>query len=157
MKSVYVLIILAAFIGGAAAGYQWRNQRAYLEQVQREKDYTTALAQAQHQARQREHLLQKEMDVLTHDAQKQLDAVIHLERAAADSRVRELAQQYAAGYRTGNTSTATSGCHAERKRAGMLAELLTELDELAAVFATEADRNRISGKACEAAYAAISD
>jgi len=33
-----------------------------------------------------------------------------------------------------------------------VAELLAELDQLATVFATEADRNRISGLACEKAY-----
>jgi len=157
MKSLYVLIILAVFSGGIAAGYQWRDQAAHLEQIQRESHYNAALAQAQHHARQREQSLQKHMELVTHDAQKQVDEVISLERAAADSRVRELAHTYAAGSRTGTDSSTASGCHAERKRAALLAELLTELDELSAVFATQADRNRISGKACEAAYMALRD
>jgi len=37
----------------------------------------------------------------------------------------------------------------------VLAELLGEADQLAEHFATEADRNRLAGLACERAYEAV--
>jgi len=45
-------------------------------------------------------------------------------------------------------------CAAARSAAGVLAELLGEADELAGAFAESADRNRVAGEACEAAYGA---
>jgi len=74
-----------------------------------------------------------------------------MERAAADSRVRELTARYAAGSNRSHSPTADR-CQTERTRAAVLAELLEELDELAAVFASEADRRSIAGLACEKAY-----
>jgi len=156
MKWLYSLIIFMVFTGGVAAGHQWRDQSARLEQLQYEKEYNAALAQAQQQARQREQSLQRQLELLSDQTQQQLDEVITLERAVADNRVRELVQQYAAGNRTGTDSPTANGCQTERTRARMLAELLTELNELATIFAAEADRNKIAGKACEAAYVAVS-
>jgi len=147
MKWLYSLIIFMVFTGGVAAGHQWRDQSARLEQLQYEKEQ---------QARQREQSLQRQLELLSDQTQQQLDEVITLERAVADNRVRELVQQYAAGNRTGTHSPTANGCQTERTRARMLAELLTELNELATVFAAEADRNKIAGKACEAAYVAVS-
>ena len=46
-------------------------------------------------------------------------------------------------------------CAAARAAAGVLAELLGESDQLAGAFAESADRNRIAGEACEAAYDAV--
>src|SRR5690554_1038179 len=46
-------------------------------------------------------------------------------------------------------------CQAARAAAGVLAELLGESDQLAGAFAENADRNRVAGEACEAAYDAV--
>lgn len=35
----------------------------------------------------------------------------------------------------------------------MFAELLSQTDDLAGIYAAEADRRRVAGQACEAAYA----
>lgn len=43
-------------------------------------------------------------------------------------------------------------CTSARAAAGVLAELLGESDQLAGAFAESADRNRIAGSVCEAAY-----
>jgi len=155
MKSLYLLIIFFVFSSGITVGYQWRNQRAYLEKIQYEKDYNAAFMRATQQAREREQSLQKQMDVLTDETQQQLAEITALERAAADSRVRELAKTYAASHQTGADSSVTAHCQTERHRAAVLADLLAELDQLAEQFAATADRNRITGKACEAAYTAI--
>jgi len=156
VKSVYSVIILIILSSGAAIGYQWRDQQAKLDNIQRERDYQSALIEAAQRAKQREQLLQNQMELLSNEAQQQLDEVITAERAAADSRVRELAKNYAAGGAAAKHSSVADGCQTERKRAAVLAELLAELNDLATVFATEADRNRISGLACEQAYLLIS-
>ncbi|KXU38761.1 hypothetical protein AXE65_12030 [Ventosimonas gracilis] len=93
------------------------------------------------------------MEALTRDTEKQLESVAAAERAAFDSRLHELAQQYA-HRRPAPNPPAAANCQAERTRAAVLANLLAESDQLAQSFATEADRRRIAGLACEAAYEA---
>jgi len=127
VKFVYSLIIFLILSSGAAIGYQWRDQQAKLENIQRERDYQAAFIQATQQAKQREQLLHNQMALLTDEAQKQLDDVITAERAAADSRVRELAKEYAAGGAAGKYSSITDNCQTERQRAAVLAELLADL------------------------------
>jgi len=76
------------------------------------------------------------------------------ERTAVDNRLRELAQEYARHRPAGTNPTPAASCETERTRAAVLADLLGEADQLAQQFATEADRNRLAGKACESAYEA---
>lgn len=52
-----------------------------------------------------------------------------------------------------DTGTAAE-CEAARKASGVLAGMLAEIDALAGIFAESADRSRIAGRACEAAYGA---
>jgi len=150
---VAIALLTASFTGGWQAR-EWRAQRV-LAQIQ--TDYAQQLVAAQQQARQREQVLQQQMEVLQHETQQQLAEITALERTAADSRVRELAKTYAVGHRTGADSAAATHCQTERNRAAMLAELFAELDQLAAVFAATADRNRIRGLACEKAYTALKE
>lgn len=67
--------------------------------------------------------------------------------------MRKSAQEYAARYRR---DTALASAAAERQAADtairMFTELLGGLDEMAEVYAVQADRRRIAGLACEAAY-----
>jgi len=149
MKYGFLVALMALSFAG---GWQGRSHLAQHEQTQIHAIHLQQQAAAQQQARQREQVLQQKMEVLQHETQQQLAEISALERAAADSRVRELAKTYAAGHRTASDSAVAAHCPAERKRARVLAELFAELDQLAAVFATEADRNRIRGLACENAY-----
>ena len=57
--------------------------------------------------------------------------------------------------RINSDTAATAECQAASSTAGVLAELLGELDQLAGAFAESADRNRVAGEACEAAYGAV--
>jgi len=145
---VAIALLTASFYGG----WQLRALKAQRDGLHMQAEYAQQRAAAQQQARQREHVLQQKMEEIQHETQQQLAEITIIERAAADSRVRELAKQYAAGNRTGTDSTSSDRCQTERTRAAVLAELLGELDELAAVFASEADRRRIAGLACEKAY-----
>jgi len=128
--------------------------KAQRDLAQLQSDYAEQRAAAQQQARQREQVLQQKMQDIQYDTQQKLAEIAALERAAADHRVRELTARYAAGSNHPHSPT-TDRCSAERARTNVLAELLADLDELAAVFALEADRRRIAGLACEKAYAQI--
>jgi len=145
--------LLAAFLTGAALGYKWRDNTAKLHESREQQRYTAALNEALDKARQQEQSLYAQMEALTRDTEKQLQDLAAAERAAADNRLRELAQQYAHRPARAN-STPAANCETERTRAAVLANLLGEADQLAQQFATEADRNRLAGKACESAYEA---
>jgi len=147
---VAIVLLTASFVGG----WQWREMKAQRDVLQIQAGYAEQLAAAQQRARQREQVLQQKMEDIQHDTQQKLAEIRSLERAAADSRVRELTARYAAGSNHSHSSI-TNRCSAERARTNVLAELLADLDQLAAVFASEADRRRIAGLACEKAYAQI--
>jgi len=78
-----------------------------------------------------------------------------LDRQLADSDAvaRRLQRQLSdlSGRIGADTGTAAE-CSAARSAAGVLAKLLGEADELAGIFAESADRSRIAGSVCEAAY-----
>jgi len=148
---VAIVLLTTSFCGG----WQLRAIQAQRDVLAMQAKQARQLAAAQQRARQREQVLQQKMQVLQHETERQLAEIRDIERAAADSRVRKLAQNYAAGHRTSADSSAPTHCQTERNRAAVLADLFAELDELAQQFAATADRNRITGKACEAAYTAI--
>ena len=81
-----------------------------------------------------------------------------LDRQLADSDAvaRRLQRQLSdiSGRISSDPSTAAE-CASARAAAGVLAGLLAESDELAGAFAESADRNRVAGEACEAAYDAV--
>ncbi len=121
-------------------------------------EYMIAVAHAEGRARQIEHELTEEMEARDRDTQEKLEQIALSERRAADERVRKSAEEYAARYRR---DTALASAVAERQAADaairMFAELLGGLDEVAEVYAAEADRRRIAGLACEAGYAKARD
>ena len=118
-----------------------------------QSEYMIAVAHAEGRARQIEHELTQQMEVRDRETLEQLEQVAIAERRAADERVRQSAQEYAARYRR---DTALASAAAERQAADtairMFAELLSQTDDLAGIYAAEADRRRIAGLACETAY-----
>ena len=116
-------------------------------------EYMIAVAHAEGRARQIEHKLTQKMEARDRETLEQLEQVAIAERRAADERVRQSAQEYAARYRR---DTALASATAERQAADtairMFAELLGQADDLAGIYAAEADRRRVAGLACEAAY-----
>ena len=112
-----------------------------------------AVAHVEDRARQIEHELTEEMEARDRDTQEKLTQIATAERRAADERVRKSAEEYAARYRR---DTALASAAAERQAADtairMFAELLGGLDEMAEIYAAEADRRRVTGLACESIY-----
>jgi len=92
---VISLAFLAVFLTGTAIGFKWRDNTAKLAESQQAQRYTQMLNEALDKARRQEQTLYAQMEALTRDTEKQLEAVAAAERAAADTRLHELAQQYA--------------------------------------------------------------
>lgn len=127
----------------AALERDWSKERAALANRARE---TEAAARAEESRRQ------TAIDEVTQDAQKELDAAVRRERAAADVRVRDAVNAYAARHRSATDPGAAPAGQAAGDPLGVLADLLGELDGLAESYAAAADRARITGLACERAY-----
>lgn len=143
--------VLAAFFIGLQLYGSTQYRNGY-DQAQAE--YMISVAHAEGRARQIEHELTEEMEARDRETLEQLEQVAIAERRAADERVRRSAEEYAARYRR---DTALASAAAERQAADtairMFAELLSQTDDLAGIYAAEAGRRRIAGLACEAAYA----
>lgn len=143
-------VLAALFIGLQLYGSA-QHRKGY-DKAQAE--YMIAVAHAEGRARQIEHELTQQMEIRDRETLEQLEQVAIAERRAADERVRQSAQEYAARYRR---DTALASAAAERQAADtairMFAELLSQTDDLAGIYAAEADRRRVAGFACEAAYA----
>ncbi|UUO12763.1 DUF2514 domain-containing protein [Alcaligenes faecalis] len=143
-------VLAALFLGLQMYGAS-QHKKGY-DKAQAE--YMIAVAHAEGRARQIEHELTQQMEARDRETLEQLEQVAIAERRAAGERVRKSAEEYAAHYRR---DTALASAAAERQAADtairMFAELFGGLDEMAGVYAAEADRRRIAGLACEAAYA----
>lgn len=100
---------------------------------------------AERAAADREKQWAEGLERANREAARQLEDVRKSERAAADSRVRKAAAEYAR-----RTPTADN-CAADN-RAAVLAELLADADEFAERVAAAADESRVRGLACERAY-----
>lgn len=142
-------VLAALFLGLQIYGAA-QHKKGY-EKAQAE--YMIVVAHAEGRARQIEHELTQQMEARDRETLEQLEQVAIAERRAADERVHQSAQEYAARYRR---DTALASAAAERQAADtairMFAELLGGLDEMAEVYAAEADRRRVAGLACEVAY-----
>lgn len=142
--------VLAALFFGLQMYGAAQHKKGY-DKAQAE--YMIAVAHAEGRARQIEHELTEEMEARDRETLEQLEQVAIAERRAADERVRKSAQEYAARNRR---DTALASAAAERQAADtairMFAELLGGLDEMAEVYAAEADRRRVAGLACEGSY-----
>lgn len=145
--------VLAALFFGLQMYGAAQHRKGY-DQAQAE--YMIAVAHAEGRARQIEHELTEEMEARDRETQEKLTQIAIAERRAADERVRKSAEEYAARYRR---DTEIASAAAERQAADiairMFAELLSQSDDLAGVYASTADRARVAGLACERAYELI--
>jgi len=145
-------IVLLA-IGAFLSGWNARSDRAERDLARLHERHAAALNQALADVRAIEQRRITDMETLHHDTQTQLEAVADAARRAADERVRDIAADYAARQRAATDDSAAAGqCEAAAAAADLLARLLGQLDALAEVYAADADRRRIAGLACEAAY-----
>jgi len=144
-------ILLAA--GAFLAGWNARSHRAERDLARVHERHAAALNQALADVRAIEQRRISDLEQLHHDTEQKLAAVADAARRAADQRVRDLATEYAARQRASADDSAAAGqCEAAAAAADLLAKLLGQLDELAEIYAADADQRRIAGAACEAAY-----
>ncbi|WP_338615563.1 DUF2514 family protein [Pigmentiphaga sp. CHJ604] len=149
---------LAGIAVGVAQGWRYGERIAALEWERSEERLALAnrAREAEAATRAEESRRQAAIDEVTQDAQKDLDAAVRRERAAADVRVRDAVNAYAAHHRPAAGPGAAPAGSPAGDPLGMLADLLGELDGLAESYAATADRARIAGMACERAYDSLS-
>lgn len=150
---------VAALAAGLIVGWIWNGALWGERYAELERDHAQHLAEQQAASADvisrtlaRERDLHKQFEEHEKNAREEKQA---LARDLADSnavarRMREKLDDIS-GRVVADTSAAAE-CQAARSAAGVLAELLGEADQLAGAFAKSADRSRIAGRACEAAY-----
>lgn len=100
----------------------------------------------------RERELQDRLQEAEHNAQAAKQK-LGSQLADSDAAARRLSEQLSdLSGRIGSDTGTAAECAAARQASGVLAELLGEADELAGVYAAEAEGSRIAGTACERRY-----
>ena len=160
VKRLAILLLVAAaaglIIGWLWSGALWGERYAELE-----RDHAQYIAAQQAaSADVISRTLLRERDLHNQLEEHEQNALAEKERLARDladsnavaRRMRERLDDISG--RIGADTGTAAECQAARDTAGMLAGMLAEIDELAGIFAESADRSRIAGRACEAAYGA---
>jgi len=152
------LLVVGAVAFALGAGSAWKmSSLHYGSQIATmQRDHAAASEAAQVQARERENALRrqlKEVETQADEKRKKLESdLINARRAASGLQV-ELDKIRAESARIG--AGTTGECETARATAGMLAELLGELNEMAGIYAEAADRARLAGLICEQSYHAV--
>jgi|LSQX01.1.fsa_nt_gb hypothetical protein len=151
----------AALLIGLAAGWWLNGYRLGTQLATLQAEHATHLATQQAASADvisrtllRERDLHNQLEEYEQNAQAEKE---RLARDLADSnavarRMREKLDDISG--RIGTDTGTAAECEAARVTSGLLAQLLGEADELAGIFAESADRSRIAGSVCEAAYGA---
>ena len=155
-----VLFLLALVTGSYFKGYDTADASWQLKWSERDKADAISLAQREATVRAEEQRKQGEIDAISTDAQKKIDAA-HGDAAVAAStadslhkQADKLAARLAERERACKSSTAGTG---QTTTSGytVLAELFRRADERATKLADIADQSRVRGLACESAYSAL--
>lgn len=154
---VFFALVGALLIGFTGAVQAWRYGAKISElkaqHAEQEREHAEALANAHDETRKAEQELSESMEAVANETVSQIEAVRSFERDLYDGRVRELAAEYAARYRShAAATTAAIDRQAADAAITMFAVMLGELEELAAVYSIEADERRVNGLSCEAHY-----
>lgn len=145
-------IIVGVISASAALGW-WINGNRWESKVSKiERDHAVALQQSSERARELEHAWQINIEEVAKNARKEIDELesdLADADAAAGSLREELAKRTSAA-----TSNTPSACRSTSATSALIlySELLDRGAERIAALAEEADRRRVAGLACEAAY-----
>lgn len=150
---------LTALLSGSAwlAASKATNSAWELKWSQRDTADAKATARQESRERAKEQHRQLAINQVTKDAEAQFTAA-HADAVNAQSAADRLQRQLAdiqAKYRrseTGRLSALADASAGKAETARVLAELLSESDKAAGIYAAEADRAYIAGQACERAY-----
>lgn len=151
----YALAVL--FAAGLAAGWSVNGWRLSAEISDINAKHAEALAAAEQRARVIETGWYAAINEVQRNARAENEELAdnaNAANAAADGlreQVNRLSRRPAAC-----PSPANGGATAEAV-AGVLADMLEELDRMAGAYAEEAGRTRIAGEACQRAYGALAD
>lgn len=97
------------------------------------------------------------MNEITNQSNKEMQRVVANERAAADKRVCEQAAAFARRQRSVCATGSASQARQTLIALSCLSSCSENLDEMAGIYAAEADRARSAGVVCEKAYDAVKD
>lgn len=148
-------IVLVASFGAMIQGWRYEAKISDLmaSHAAESQEHLQALAHAQNATLVAERELKDTLEQIADETLIQIEAVRAYERDLYDGRVRDIARQYAASYRSHAAATTAA---IEREAAGaaitMFAHMLGELEELAGIYSVQADGSRVAGLACEASY-----
>lgn len=155
------LLLLALATGSYFKGYDSADTSWQLKWSDRDKADALALTEREAAVRTEEQRKQGEINAISTDAQKKIDAA-HGDAAVAAStadslhkQADKLAARLAERERTCKSSTAGAG-QAATSGSTVLAELFRRADDRATKLAAIADQSRVRGLACESSYAALS-
>lgn len=155
MKSALIAGIAGAAVLAAAAGGVYLYGSAQYQAGAAAERTAQALTAGQAEARYRrqEKDWRDKFEEQENENREKLARAVVDERLAADVRVRDTATSVVARYRdAAERASAAAEREAASTAIGMFAELLSQSDDLAGIYAAQADRARIAGLACEAAY-----
>lgn len=151
------LVLGTAFCAGTWFGASKTSAIWALKWKQRDTDDATALAKRQEEARAEEQRRQGEIDAIEKKAEGQIAQAIADADHARDISVglhaeaSKLAARLAASERARRAATSSSGATGTTD-AELLAELFRRADQRAGELAATADKARVRGLTCEAAY-----
>lgn len=144
-----VLLSLAAWAGLNLYGKAQYERGAAAERVA----HAFIAGQAEARYRRQEQAWREKFEEQENATQEKLASLAADERRAADLRVRDTANSVAAHYRkAAERASASAEREAASTAVSMFAELLSQFDDAAGIYAAQADRARVAGLACEAAY-----
>lgn len=141
---------LGMIIAATAQGWRYGAQIAEIE-----KGHAEATEKAQRRAREEEQRRQSAIEEIRENAQDQINKAA-ADAVAADSAADGLrAQLDRLKRRAANCASSSTGSQASTDSTAMLADMLTQVESAGRAMAAQADRRRVAGLACEAAYNAI--
>ncbi len=154
MKAGYAVLLGAGAVVLAAGGVYLYGSAQYQAGAAAERTAQALIAgQAEARHRRQEQDWRDKFEEQEIETKARIAGAVADERSAADVRVRGVATAVAARYRdAAERASAAAEREAASTAIGMFAELLSQSDDLAGIYAAQADRARIAGLACEAAY-----
>lgn len=157
LAGVVALVFLAAWLAWTVQG--WRQGEALADEqrqhAQTRAIHATAAEAAQRRERDEEKRRTAAMETLRHESDLALADAVQRERDAGAVRLRDALNDYARRHRAGGGAAPAQPGAPAFDAIGLLAVVFGELDEMAGVYAAEADRSRIAGLTCERAYDAL--
>jgi len=150
------LAVLALMSLSATGAWQWQANSYERQLSELRETYAEAARQAEARARSEEQRRHTAIEGIRRDAQDKIAAVAADAAAADDAAGRLRARVAELSRRPARCPGAAGGGDAADPARLVLADVLSRIDAAAGELAAYADRSRIAGAACEAAYRSLS-